>query len=89
MTQKQETALVKHLFSMHAGQQNAWNCHRYNDKRKHDRRLVYKSYGDNGYQGVWSRVLKDLVRNGITGYQPFCGCSHRGDGSVYGLVKLI
>lgn len=89
MTLKQENALVKHLFNMHAGSQNAWNLFRYNDKRKYDRRIVYKSYGSDGYQRVWSQVLKDLVRNGITGYQPYCGCSHRGDGSVYGLVKLV
>jgi len=89
MTLKQQNKLIKSLFIKYAGSKNTSNYFRYNDKRKHDRRIAYKSYGSSDYQSVWSQVLAELTNRGVTGYQPYMGCSHRGDGSVYGLVKLV
>ena len=77
MNQKEEIALIKETFQKFLPKDFIRdNCHYFNDKRKYDRRLIFKSYawGEN-YSAVWAKTLRSIKRKGVTGWSKWDGDS--------------
>lgn len=62
------------------------NCFRYNNELCNGYKIVWKSYGWNGYKKVWEYVLSK-VNKIDSGWVLVESGSNRGDGSVYGMSK--
>ena len=64
---------------------NVW---RYNNKRKTDRVIVWKSYGSDEYGALYKKIVKKLNKM-YGGYELVESSSWHGDGSVWGVQKVI
>lgn len=84
---KAELKVIREAFKKHSP--NTWNIFAFDDKRTNGRRKVFKSYGAVQYKEVWMKVLKTIRGKGISGWELFEGSSWRGDGSVYGISKVV
>ena len=65
-----------------------FNLYKFNDKLKDRRRIVFKSYGNVRFMGIWESIVKEMKLK-EKGWELYEGSSWRGDGSVYGIVKYV
>ena len=62
------------------------NCWRYNNELKNGYKIVWKSFGWSGFEGVWRNIL-EKVNKIDSGWVLVESASWRGDGNVWGISK--
>ena len=88
MMNKEENEKVWEVIRKYIEVNESVNVWRYNNKRKNDRVIVWKSYGNGGYGELYVKIVEELNEL-FGGYELVESSSLYGDGSVWGVRKVI
>ena len=88
MMNKEENEKVWEVIRKYIEVNESVNVWRYNNKRKNDRVIVWKSYGNGGYGELYVKIVEELNEL-FGGYELVESSSLYGDGSVWGVKKVI